>query len=277
MYKQHTDTLPTFRQVRTYVSTHGGGGGTADTLHPYYESSYHAKTTYTPLVRIIGNGYGILGGGNLTTDRTIYVDTTNISTLWKCNTKVKYSDTLASGPIATKNYITSHMIGGSSKMKFGFSAGQAELVGASSEPLLIGGSGGYVNWAELDYDDSNNEASYFTVRPEQTSSYGGGTITVNIVWEAVAVTGAVKWSVSLSSVVPGTAFDGHYSISTHTSNTTVAGTTMVTNSTTFTFTPDANEITAGQMGTFILSRVATDSGDTMIGVAKVLSVSVNEN
>lgn len=55
---------------------------TASMLDPYLLESIGAAT-YAPLTRTINNGYGILGGGNLSTDRTLRVDTGELATILK--------------------------------------------------------------------------------------------------------------------------------------------------------------------------------------------------
>ena len=163
------------------------------------------------------------------------------------------------------------------KLSTNLSPGQAELTGASDEPLLVGIKGTNTSWSELQFDDTTVQNARYVISNNITANYKNNSISFNIFWKATGTTGDVKWQIKLLARTSSDNIDTAYDTTVHTGTTTVNGTTNLLNITTITFTPNSNELVANELLLFQLTRVANDGADTMTGDANVVSISIIEN
>ena len=166
--------------------------------------------------------------------------------------------------------------GGAGKFKIPLMPGSAELVGAASEPLLIGMGGTNLNWSELRFNDTAINQANWIISGAMTANYAGGQITIRLRWKAAAITGAVLWQAQLIGRTTGEQIDTAMETARSFSATTVNGTTELTNNSELTFTSTAAELTAGDDWFIRILRKANDAADTMSGDAKLFSAQVFE-
>jgi len=131
--------------------------------------------------------------------------------------------------------------------------------------------------AILTYDDTTDENAIF--EDTMNADYQTGTITANIDWvAATAIIGDVKWDVAFETIAPGGQdidTDSFAAIQTATDNTNaISG---VITRTTITFTQaQADAVAKGDAFRLKVTRDANAGGDTMVGDAQILRVTLSQ-
>jgi hypothetical protein len=154
----------------------------------------------------------------------------------------------------------------------------ALLFGLSSEPYAQTINGTNLNYDELGFNDTIVNSTQWMIPAQLTQGYSGSPIIFTLRWYAAAITGGVRWQIQMLSKSSGTTID---STPFPTARDFVLvgppGTTNQLVISTLSFTPTSTELTANQPLWIKLSRLATDSNDTMVGDAKVIDFSIKEN
>ena len=154
----------------------------------------------------------------------------------------------------------------------------ALLAGGADEPTraVVGSANsGYTHWPELKYNDSVNNHAIWMIPTNIVNKYQNGDITVTINWIADAIIGDVVWNVKFKAVSPGQKVDSSFEIP-HQVVSTVQSISQDLNTSTITFKPAAAEIIYGTIVFAAVQRLATDSADTLIGDARIVSVTIEE-
>lgn len=276
------------RTPTTHATTHQAGGSDIVTLDllgaPTDVTTLNASTSAHGLLRKLDNNAAhVLDGTGAwaTPALDTWGATTDITTL--------NSSTSAHGLLKKLDNTATHYMDGtgawstpaSSATKFliGLMPGAAELTGNAAEPTLNVTRGTNTSWSYIAYNDTTVQSARWTVPPSTVKNYGGGAHTVHIWWYATAITGKVKWKAQFLSRAAGVVMDAAYdSTTSHTTFTTVAGTTLQLNDSSLSIIADSGELTANTLYLIDIQRVANDgTDDTMTGDANVVAVTDTED
>lgn len=99
--------------------------------------------------------------------------------------------------------------GGSSKLKFALLPGAAELVGASTEPLLVGVAGTNFNYTQLEFADGATALKCNWIVPSTITKDIIGGLTLRLRWKTPSTTTTqnVQFQVRLGGFTSGDVFD----------------------------------------------------------------------
>ncbi len=151
-----------------------------------------------------------------------------------------------------------------------FNALDALLVG-SAVPTFESRNGHPV----LSFDDSVDEAVMFN--STMSNDYSNGNLTVDIDWVAKsAIINDVKWDVAFEKI-PGQDIDSDSFAAIQTGTDTTNGTSGILTRTSIAFTQaQADSIAAGEAYRLKVTRDANAGGDTMVGDAQLLRVTLRQ-
>jgi hypothetical protein len=130
----------------------------------------------------------------------------------------------------------------------------------------------------LDFDAGTDESAVF--RGILPSGYGGGGITVTLIWAATSATsGNVVWNTSIERIEDeGTDIDADSFASANAATAAAPGTSGAAQYTVITHTSGAqmDSLAAGEMFRLKVTRDADNASDTMTGDAELLGVLIKE-
>jgi len=115
----------------------------------------------------------------------------------------------------------------------------------------------------LDFDPGATQefASFSAHMPEH---YGGGGLTLILIWTSEATSGDVKWDAAFKALADAAGMDATYA-AIQTTTTTTDGTVRAINTTVITFTDGAqiDSIAVGEYFRLLVTRDSVDAADTM--------------
>jgi hypothetical protein len=166
--------------------------------------------------------------------------------------------------------------GGALKFRVSLAPPSAELNGISTEPLFQASVGTNFNWTELQYADAVTNTAQWIIPKSSTDMYGGGTLSLDIMWLCTVNTNNIVWQVQMGSRGDTAVFDAALASTRTISASTAPGTVGTIKQTTLSFTPTSSELLAGSISIFKLTRLGTDGADTCTGIARVVAISLTE-
>jgi hypothetical protein len=130
----------------------------------------------------------------------------------------------------------------------------------------------------LDFDDGSGTATelcYFS--GYLTDTYGGGGLTIKVIFSAVPTSGAVVWEAAFERLNTDTSADSFDTGNAQTATTTVSGTANIRVVSSIAFTNgQIDGLLAGEEYRIYLKRLTSSGADTLVGDASLSGVSVYE-
>ena len=133
------------------------------------------------------------------------------------------------------------------------------------------------NQAVEDFDAATAETVY--VRGILDRAYGGGGVTLTVIWKAsTATSGVCRWSVAIERQDTGTDQDADSFATANTVDSTASGTSGAPIYATIGFTHGAqmDSLAAGEAFRLQIQRAANHANDTMTGDAELVGIEIKE-
>ena len=168
--------------------------------------------------------------------------------------------------------------GGGGSSAFSLLPNDAELVGASGEPILVSNHGTYFNYTELQFANGTSSIQTNWIIPATTTSSIDGDITIKIAWKTPSTTTGqhVQWQIQLGNA-SGSPFDSALSAAILFPISSPLGTAEQEIITELTLTA-ANLISVGLVAdddwVVMIVRDPTHTNDTLADTANLIRVSI---
>ena len=130
----------------------------------------------------------------------------------------------------------------------------------------------------LDFDPGSTQ-EYASFAAHMPRHYGGGGLTVTLIWTSEATSGDVKWDVAFKAFADSSNLLSSTYAAVNTVTTTTDGTARDINTSEITFTDgaDMDSVAAGEYFRMLVTRDGADAADTMnSNDAELISIEIRE-